>query len=72
MVDDIAAMFKNSNIDALWNPGALADFAFWESALFYISVILTGCWIVCMVIGWKKDVNDFSEFMKTQALQRSQ
>lgn len=65
-MDDIAEMFKNSNIDALWNPGALADFAFWESALFYISVVLTGCWIVCIIIGWRRDTVDLKLYVKAE------
>jgi len=59
-------MFKNSNLDALWNPSALADFAFWESALFYISLTLTICWVICLLIGYKKDINDLKLYVKAE------
>lgn len=58
IVDDITGMFTNSNIDALWNPGALLNFEFWKSAMFYISLVITVLWILLALWGWRKDIRD--------------
>ena len=51
-------MFTNSNIDALWNPGALLNFEFWKSAMFYISLVVTILWVLLSLWGWRKDIRD--------------
>jgi hypothetical protein len=58
IVEDLTSMFTNSNLDALWDPSALANFDFWRSAMFYISVVLTAIWFLLVIWGWRKDLAD--------------
>ena len=62
-MDDIANMFANSNLSALWNPEALVNFKFWESGLFYTSTGLFVAWCICIAIGYKKDKVDYQHFL---------
>ena len=56
-------MFANSNLSAIWNPGALVNFKFWESGLFYTSTGLFVAWCICIAIGHKKDKVDYQHFL---------
>ncbi len=68
-------MFTDSNIGALGSnlndylsisptiadPGALFNFDFWNSAIFYISLVLTIIWLLLLLWGWRKDISDLKK-----------
>ena len=36
----------------------LADFPFWESAVFYVGVILSFIWVMLVIWGYRRDLRD--------------
>ena len=73
-------MFANSNLDALSefiiypispilvDPGALFNFDFWKSAIFYISLVLTILWGLLVFWGWRKDLSDIKKQREQEEL----
>ena len=55
----------------LVDPGALLNFDFWKSAIFFISLVLTVLWMLLLVWGWRKDVADLKKANENEELKES-
>ena len=64
LVDDIEGLFVNSIANEIFSDkglSALADFKFWESAIFYTGVLITSTLFIGVIYGYYKDKKDWKD-----------